>query len=71
MTWERANIRRELLKTMTLKHALIEISNAVYQATRILEELEQAGRLTGGHQARDAVATYAQEELRNRWKEKS
>lgn len=53
---------------MDLATAETEISNAVYEATYLLERLENAGKVRGnGHHARQAVALYATQEMRTRW----
>jgi flavin-binding protein dodecin len=44
------------------------LSNAVYQATRSLEDLEHAGLIRGnGHHMRQAAADHAVMMLRERW----
>lgn len=53
---------------MSLEEAATNINNIVYQATRLLEQLEQAGKCNGnGHHARQNVAQFAEKELRDRW----
>lgn len=54
---------------MDLATAETEVSNAVYEATRLIESLENAGKVRGnGHHGRQAVAVFAVQELRARWK---
>lgn len=56
-------------KNMTLEDACVEISNAVYESTAILERLEGQGHLLGnGHHARQKLAAAAVEDLKSRWK---
>ena len=60
----------EQLRDMSLEDAETHLSNAVYQATAILEGLEHAGKVFGnGHHARQNAALAAVVELRGRWKE--
>ena len=60
----------EQLRSMSLEDALVEIGAAVYRATYLIEALESVGKVRGnGHQARQVVAAYAGEELRQRWKD--
>ena len=55
---------------MTLEEAIAQLTSAVYQATRLLEDLEHSGQLTGnGHHARQTIAQAAEKELRERWVE--
>lgn len=58
----------ESAKDMDFETAQAQIENAVYEATRFLEELEHAGKIQGnGHHARQKVAEFAAEELKSRW----
>lgn len=51
-----------------LAAAEAELSNAIYAAARLLEDLEHAGLVHGnGHHMRQAVAESAVELLRERW----
>ena len=46
-----------------------ELANRIYAAAEMIEELERAGRVFGnGHQARQKIAAYAENELKERWK---
>lgn len=50
--------------------ASAKLSNAVYLACRLLEDLQVFGRLRGnGHHMRQAVAEFAANLLRERWQE--
>jgi len=53
---------------MTLEEAMAFISNRVYEATAIIEQLEGAGLISGnGHHARQKLAGLAAEEIKKRW----
>lgn len=59
----------EQAKTMTLEEAKSSISLAVYEASRLLETLENAGLCHGnGHHARQKLAAAAAEQVELRWK---
>jgi hypothetical protein len=56
------------IKQMSLKDAQVEISNKIYEATRLIEELEYAGKVSGnGHHARQKIAKFATDDLAERW----
>jgi hypothetical protein len=56
------------LKDMTLEQAWSELSRSVYDATRLLERLERAGKVHGnGHHMRQKLATKAVKLLEERW----
>ncbi len=60
----------EKLQHMTLDDAVSNLSNRVYDATRIVEELEYAGRFRGnGHHLRQEIAAFAVKLLREQWEE--
>jgi hypothetical protein len=62
----------EELAAMDLATAETEVSNAVYEATRLIESLEHAGKLRGnGHHARQACAVFATQEIRARWNDEA
>ncbi len=62
---------RERLKNMTLAEAKAELSNAIYRAGAIIEDLEHAGKVHGnGHHARQHLCEAATKELESRWIEK-
>jgi hypothetical protein len=53
----------------TLEAAEAQLSNDVYAASGLLEDLENAGLVMGnGHHLRQAVAAFAVAKLRERWK---
>lgn len=55
-------------RPMTLEAAKAELSNRIYAATALYEELEGAGFITGnGHHARQHVVALALEDLERRW----
>jgi hypothetical protein len=59
---------RCLVRTMTLKDAQTELSNRVYEAARLLEELEYAGKVFGnGHHMRQQLCAAAEALLAERW----
>ena len=59
------------LKEMSQADIETRVNAMVYRACQVFEVLEGSGRISGnGHHARQAVATYAVEELRKRWKVK-
>ncbi len=54
-----------------LGQAQAQISNAVYEATRVIEELEHTGRIRGnGHHIRQRIAKFAEDLLTERWEPK-
>ena len=56
-------------KEMTLDEAKLAINQAVYEASQLLEKLEQARKCCGnGHHARQYLAGLASEELEYRWR---
>lgn len=58
----------EQVRLMSRNDAENELSNIVYQATVLLEQLEYAGKIRGNaHHARQAIAKAASEEVKNRW----
>ena len=58
----------EEAKTLSREDAETAISAAVYEATRLIETLEHAGRLSGnGHHARQKLAELSRQELASRW----
>jgi hypothetical protein len=58
----------EELQSMTLEQAVAEISNSVYEATRLIEILEGKGKIRGnGHHARQNIAVLAEMEVKDRW----
>ncbi len=61
----------EKLKAMSLKDAQLQIERKVYEATRLLEELERAGKIRGnGHHMRQRLAGYAKTLVKDRWLDK-
>lgn len=55
-------------KEMTLEDAQLEIERKVYEATRLLEELERAGKIRGnGHHMRQRLSGYAKTLVKDRW----
>ena len=55
-------------KTMDLATAKVEVSNAVYEATRLIEDLEHTGKVLGnGHHIRQRIAQFAVDELTRSW----
>ena len=62
--------RIEALRSMGFETAKAELEYLVYQAAKLLEDLENAGKFQGnGHHARQRVSAFAVEELKSRWKE--
>lgn len=56
------------LEKMSLAEAEAELKNKVYEATKLLETLENAGKLRGnGHHARQEVSDLAGSILKQRW----
>ena len=63
------NMTQEEIRAMSLEDAKTALSNAVYEASCLLERLEYAGKVNGnGHHARQAVAKFATDELESRWR---
>lgn len=61
----------EDLQSMTLEEAQHLIEQRVYDATALIENLENAGKVFGnGHHARQNLARMAKSELTTRWKNK-
>lgn len=61
----------ENIEKLDMKSAMNEISNAVYQASKIIEQLEGAGKVLGnGHHARQNIAKFAADEIMKRWNHK-
>lgn len=57
------------LDAMTLEDAEAHLSNAVYFATGLVEQLEHRKKVWGnGHHARQKIAQAAVADLRGRWK---
>jgi hypothetical protein len=55
-------------KALSCEDAEAAITTAVYEATRLIETLEHAGRLSGnGHHARQKLAELSRQELASRW----
>ena len=60
------------LKEMDLETAQNELSNEVYAAAGIIELLEGQGKVRGnGHHIRQNIAAYAENLLKERWREES
>lgn len=58
----------EQLSNIDFSTAEAALSNNVYEASRLIEQLEYAGKVRGnGHHARQAIAAAATEELKSRW----
>lgn len=56
-------------RILTLEQAEAELTEAVYASTRILEDLEHAGLVSGnGHHLRQEIAQLAVNKMRERWK---
>ena len=54
---------------LSLEEAKAELENAVYYAALLIERLEHAGKVSGnGHHAAQAIAAFAGEELKSRWR---
>ncbi len=62
------NFSAQELTKMDLETAANELSNRIYLAAGLIEDLENFGRLKGnGHHIRQSIALYAETELRRRW----
>jgi len=58
----------EEIKNMDLNKAKNELSNAVYQATFLIEMLESVGKVRGnGHHIRQKLAKMVEDFLGERW----
>lgn len=58
----------EEVKALNYEDAKVIIENAVYEATILIERLENAGKVSGnGHHARQAAAKAAADILKERW----
>lgn len=56
------------LSQISKEDAMNLVSNQVYAATALIEQLEAAGRLSGnGHHARQQLAKLAADEVNARW----
>ena len=71
-----AEARRKALEAMSLKDAQVELSNNLYEAARIIEELEYTKNSKGdkkvqgnGHHIRQRIAAFGEELLAERWRE--
>ena len=63
-----ATTELEHVRNMNLDDAKAAISNSVYAATTLFEQLESAGKCRGnGHHARQSLAAAAAAELQSRW----
>lgn len=60
---------REQLEQMDLETAKVEIGNAVYESSRLFDQLEYANhKIRGnGHHIRQKLSAYAQELMVERW----
>lgn len=59
----------EELENMDLETAKTEISNKVYEVTRLFESLETKGKILGnGHHIRQRIAVVAAQEMVRAWK---
>ncbi len=62
------NYTTEEVKAMTREDAEAAITNAVYEASQLIETLATCGRCSGnGHHARQKLAELAKQELASRW----
>ena len=71
-----AEWRRKALEAMSLKDAQVELSNALYAASKLIEELEYTKNSKGakkvqgnGHHIRQRIAAFGEELLAERWRE--
>ena len=56
------------IRELTKDEARQLVATAVYDATKIIERLQSAGKLSGnGHHARQQLAEHAADELASRW----
>ena len=59
---------KEEVDSMDLEDAQHAIENCVYEATALIEQLEQAGKVGGnGHHCRQKLAAAAKDEVAGRW----
>lgn len=66
----RPSCPRCYVRTLTLRDAQSELSNKLYEASRLLEELEHAGRVLGnGHHMRQHVCAFGEQLLAERWRD--
>jgi hypothetical protein len=57
------------INTMDLAEACSQITNRVYTASLLFEQLEHRGAVSGnGHHAAQQVAAFAEKEMRERWR---
>lgn len=62
----------EYLKTLTQSQIEAELSNTVYHASCIIEQLENMGLVYGnGHHAAQGIAEFAVKDLKSRWIQKT
>jgi hypothetical protein len=62
----------EELSQMTLEDAENRLSNIIYEASKMVEQLENLGKVQGnGHHIRGYIAKYAQEQLRKYWQNRT
>jgi hypothetical protein len=67
---ERSERRRAKLAAMTLDDAAVELSNALYKASLLFEELEHAGKVDGnGHHLAQEVCSFGDNLLKSRWRQ--
>ena len=60
---------RQQISNMSLEEAKLYIGKMVYEATKVIEILENCGKCLGnGHHARQKLAKVASQELEDRWK---
>ena len=61
---------REELTNMDLETAKVELSNALYLASRIVEDLEYRRKIFGnGHHIRQQISKFGADLLEERWNE--
>ena len=66
-TWKDTLARAE---AMTLDQARNQLSDSVYQATKLVEALESVGKIVGnGHHIRRTLAKASSDLLAERWRE--
>lgn len=64
-----STLMRQRLQEMSREELEIELSNRVYEAARLIEQLEHVGLVLGnGHHAAQSIAEFAVKELKSRWK---
>lgn len=60
----------DFLEKMDLETAKAEISNKIYDASILFEQLEYRGKVYGnGHHIRQKIATYASKLMEERWQD--